>query len=154
MNEKEMRVVKIASCPSLSGKSTLTYHIGCMDDRAIYLRLAENTGQGNFSKGWIPLVQLDPLLESVEAPLTAKLVRSLFDGKSVNTSGFFMAVLVAEGLLKVTEDAIRSYFPVDRTEFMNGIHALIDSGVSLGDNLASNEGQPVPGKKAGINKAH
>lgn len=154
MNEKEMRVVKIATCPSLSGKSTLTYHIGCMDDRAIYLRLAENTGQGNFSKGWIPLAQLAPLLESVEAPLTAKLIRSLFDGKSVNTSGFFIAVLLAEGLLKVSENVIRSYFSGDLTEFRNGIQALFDSGVSLAGNLDSNEGQPAQEKKSVLKKAH
>lgn len=154
MNEKEMRVVKIATCPSLSGKSTLTYHIGCMDDRAIYLRLAENTGQGNFSKDWIPLTLLDPLLESADTPITASLIRSLFDGKSVNTAGFFMAVLVAEGLLKVSEDVIRSYFPRDRTEFRSGIQSLFDSGVSLAGSPASNEEQPVQVKKAVLRKAH
>lgn len=148
MNENEMRVVKIATCPSLSGKSTLTYHIGCLDDRAIYLRLVENTGQGNFNKDWIPLAQLDPLLASMETLITARLVRSIFDGKSVNTSGFLLAALLAEGLIKMSEDGLSSYLPIDGTGFKTGIQSLIDSGVSLGKNPASDEERPSQAKKS------
>ncbi len=31
-DEPTIRILKIANCPSLSGRSTLTYHIGCKVD--------------------------------------------------------------------------------------------------------------------------
>jgi hypothetical protein len=122
----EIRVLKIGSCPSVSGRSTLTYHIGCKGDKSTYLRISENTGAGHFSKDWIPLTQLDPLLASDEKPITAGLLRSLFKGKSVNSAGFVIAALIAEGLLKVSEGSLRSYVPMDSTEFKKRIQALLE----------------------------
>ena len=44
-----MRIIKIASCPTSSGNTTLTYHIGCTTDKDIQFRLVANTGGGLFS---------------------------------------------------------------------------------------------------------
>ena len=44
-----MRILKIASCSTNSGKTTLTYHIGCTTDKNIQLRVVANTGGGLFS---------------------------------------------------------------------------------------------------------
>ena len=43
------RILKIASCPTLSGKSQLTYHVGCASDSAIRLRIYASIGGGTFS---------------------------------------------------------------------------------------------------------
>lgn len=149
---EEMRVLKIVTCPSLSGRSTLTYHIGCKGEGAIYLRLYENTGRGNFNKDWIPLSHLDPLMMSEEKPVTAGLLRSIFQGKSVNSTGFLMAALIAEGLLRVSGESLRSYHPVDSTEFKKGIQGLIDSGVTSGEGTGSCEGTDVKIKNAPLKK--
>ena len=46
-----MRVLSTGTCDTLSGSSKLTYHIGCMPDGEIYLRVHSNTGGGFFSSG-------------------------------------------------------------------------------------------------------
>jgi hypothetical protein len=125
----EIRILKIGSCPSISGRSSLTYNIGCKADSTLHLRICENTGRGVFNKDWIPLTELDPLLTSAEKPITAGSLRTLFQGKSANTTGFIMAVLIAEGLLKVSEPGC--YVRIDPSEFKKGIQALIESSESL-----------------------
>jgi hypothetical protein len=44
-----IRLLKVASCPNNSGKSTLTYHVSCTSDNEIHLRITGNTGGGCFS---------------------------------------------------------------------------------------------------------
>ena len=39
-----IRVLKTASCKSVTAKAKLTYKIGCTPDSKIYLRIAENAG--------------------------------------------------------------------------------------------------------------
>ena len=48
MKEQEMRILKTGECGSLSGKSTLTYQIGCDNDNNVYLALTDNSGKGVF----------------------------------------------------------------------------------------------------------
>ncbi|MFH1218150.1 MAG: hypothetical protein V1706_16775 [Pseudomonadota bacterium] len=126
MTEVEFRILKNGSCPSLSGRSTLTYNIGCMGGE-IYLRIVGNTEKGIFNKDWIPLAQLDPLLASVEKPITSGLLKAMFNGKSANSAGFVMAVLLNEGLMKISKDNLRHYERVDPAEFMKGVPALMES---------------------------
>ena len=45
MSKEEIKVIKTASCQSLSGRSTLTYEIGC-GASAVFLRLICNSGKG------------------------------------------------------------------------------------------------------------
>ena len=49
----DMRVLKTATCKTLSGKSTLTYQIGAMPDSTVHLRISKNSGKGYFSNEWI-----------------------------------------------------------------------------------------------------
>ncbi len=48
-----IRILKIASCPTSSGKATLTYHIGCTTDKDIQFRVVANTGGGLFNIHWL-----------------------------------------------------------------------------------------------------
>lgn len=41
-----MRIIKIASCPTCSGKVNLTYHLGCTKDNQVQIRIVENSGGG------------------------------------------------------------------------------------------------------------
>ena len=52
---QDIRILKIGSCESVSRKSTLTYHVGCMADGEIHLRIYANTAAGFFSQEWLPL---------------------------------------------------------------------------------------------------
>ena len=47
--EPTKRIIKIEQCPTLSGKETLTYHIGCDDKEAIYFQMVSNSNNGFFN---------------------------------------------------------------------------------------------------------
>jgi hypothetical protein len=89
------------------------------------------------------MAEFDPLLTSAKKAITAGSLRALFQGKSANTTGFIMAVLMAEGLLKVSEPG--SYVCMDPAEFKNAIKALMDSPPSVED-------KPAKAKKTTTNK--
>ena len=120
---EEIRILKVASCLSLSSRSTLTYHIGC-NGKEIYIRLQGNSSGGMFSKEWIGL---DRFELSKEQPITARSIHEYFHHKSINTSGFLMAVLKSESLIKPMEEKSRTYRRCDPTAFKTAIQALIDS---------------------------
>ena len=48
-----MRILKVDSGPSLSGKSMLTYQVGVDEQGQIHIRILGNTGRGYFSKDWV-----------------------------------------------------------------------------------------------------
>ena len=49
------RILKKAQCPTISGKSDLTYNIACDRQKDIYVRVASNSGGGFFSQEWVAL---------------------------------------------------------------------------------------------------
>jgi len=93
-----MRVLSTGTCETLSGSSRLTYHIGSLPDGEIHLRVHSNTGGGFFSQDWISLRDiLTALKKRPEGkPITSILLNPLFKGRSANTPGFMMAVLLHE----------------------------------------------------------
>lgn len=123
-----MRILKIESCPSLSGNSKLTYHVGCSDQGDIYFCLQDNTASGYFSREWISLVHLEPMLSAEK--ITSGSLQPLFEGKSVNSSGFLFAVLIHEGLVERMPQG-RGFVRTDPGKFLLAIKALVESDVSL-----------------------
>ena len=97
---KEMKDLKTSECPSLSGLSTLSYKIGCNNDKEVCLSIVGNTGKGIFNKDWIVLEEIHSLLANQEK-VTSGSLHELFDGRSSNSAGFFLAALLKEGVLKL-----------------------------------------------------
>ena len=126
-----IRIIKITSCPSSSGKTTLTYHIGCTTDKDIQFRVVANTGGGLFSPEWISLSAIQPAFEQAPFPLTSFPLINLYQGKSTNTPAFLMAALKNEGLVRNLEGKIRGYEVIDSTAFMDEMYALITSDIDL-----------------------
>lgn len=126
MSEEEIIILKTASCPSLSERSTLTYEIGGKSDKSIYIRLKENDGAGMFSKEWQSLAQIDLLLSADDKPITSKSMQPIFSG-SVNSAGFLLAVLKDVGLIKNIDENSRGYIRTDPQKFMSEIHALLEN---------------------------
>lgn len=116
-----IRILKEATCPSLSDKSTLTYHIGSLGTSNIQFRIHANSGNGYFRKEWVPLANLLELINEAEKPFTWHVFHPLFRGKSVNTAGFLMAALMNEGLVRPLE---RRYERMPPDDFMAGINTL------------------------------
>ena len=119
-----MRILKIGSCPSLSGKSTLTYHIG-HNGEEVHFRLVENSKPGVLSKEWISLQQM---LASEEHSFTSRTssLHTLYKGNSINSVGFMLAVLLREGLVDYNEGKKRSYCRCDPSGFNVAIQEFIE----------------------------
>jgi len=128
---EEIRVLKTATCPSLSGKSTLTYQISCSTDKAVYLFITGNSGGGLFSKKPVALSEITPLLNADQ--ITSGTLRPAFKGSSANTAGFILAVLLHEGIIKLISGTPRKYQLEDLTGFNTRIQALIDTDTPPAD---------------------
>lgn len=135
--EASFRILKIATAPSLSGKSRLTYHIGCKPDSEPLLRVYANSSTGYFSKEWVALAAIQQLL--VKAPkdgsITSLALMPLFEGKSINTPPFLFAALLNEGLVKPSTTTKRCYECTDGKAFQAQIKALVASKVDLKDKV-------------------
>ena len=107
-----MKTLKTVECQSLSGRSTITYELGCNEKKDTHLRLTGNSGGGKFSNEWVPVTEI---LAS-DQPITPALLQSFFKGKSTNSPGFVMAALVNEGLVEISNDKPRKYSRVKTTK--------------------------------------
>ena len=128
-NGTEVRVLRAATCPSLSGKSTLTYELGCDGAASLQLRIAKNSGKGMFSAAWVPWERVGALLEGHgDKPVTSHSLWPLFKGTSVNTAGFLLAALKQEGLVRELEGKARGYKRLDPKPFLGEVRALMGNG--------------------------
>ena len=121
-----IRVIKTATCKSLSGKSDLTYHLGVDEESNLHLRVFANTGSGYFSQEWVPYSAVQAIL--AKAPfITSFSLRSLYVGKSTNSPGFLLAALKAEELVKLKGEKERVYVALDSSLFMAGVTVLMEA---------------------------
>lgn len=111
-----IRVLKNGSCPSLTGRSTLGYQLGCKGESELYLKLVSNTGSGFFSKEWIPCSVIERLIAGA-AELTSTSFKTIFPNKSVNTGGFIMAVIKSLGLIQTNVENSRWHEHVKEMSF-------------------------------------
>lgn len=129
-----IRILKIGTCPSLSGKSTLTYHIGCTDDGQVMIRLFSNTGGGFFSNEWISMNRIQQVSNTIPAdkPVTSfSLLSPAYLGRSQNSFGFLLAALKQEGLVVPADGDERVYLRIAPEKFMEEVSTLIKGGVDL-----------------------
>ena len=122
----EFRVLKSGTCPSLSGKSKLTYEIACSPDNALHVRIAKNSGSGFFSDGWVAWERVQALLDKgANKPITCHTLSPLFKGLSVNTPGFLLAALKHEGLVQPHAEVARCYERADPAPFFCEMKTLL-----------------------------
>lgn len=152
MSKKEfiddtVQVVKAGTCPSLSGKSKLSYQFGRNSEAGFALRILANTGSGFFNKEWLPVAAVERILrsQSVKQGLTSFSFRSLFPGKSVNSAGFILAVLKSEGVVVAHAEKKRLY-QVDNLDTF--LAALQSQGQSSAGKPAAKRKAPVAAKGA------
>ena len=119
----DIRTLKTAACPSVSGKSRLTYDIGTDAGGAIHLRVQANSGGGFSSRQWIALDAIEKALPEVPEGVTAFHLAPLFQGYSINSPGFLMAVLKQEKLMAPMAGKLRRYVWQDTAAFLRGLHA-------------------------------
>ena len=130
--EKPVRIIKVASCKAMSGKSNLIYHLGAVG-KDIYFRIFANDGGGFFSTEWIALNDINAALSKAtkDKPITSYLLYRLFKGKSVNTPAFLLAALRNEALVQPLKGKQRTHELMDPDGFLTKTNKLIASTVSL-----------------------
>lgn len=134
----QLRVLKTATCPSLSGKSKLGYQLGaavnsegvCTPKSAIYIRLNGNTGGGFYNDDWKSVSEIQQLLDKAKL-VTFSTLLPVFKGRSINSAGFTLAALKAEGLVLPAKDNKRSYERADPKAFRIAVEALLRSPAAL-----------------------
>jgi hypothetical protein len=145
-----LRILKVGRCPTVSGKSTLTYHVGCTAESAIQIRLYANSGNGFLNQDWIPWTAIQERLkpQSGESTFTSQVLHALFRGKSLNSPGFLMAVLKAEGVVKPSTVKGRCYEATKDARFLAEIERLMASAVDLAVDAAAKPAASRPKKQA------
>lgn len=144
--EADVRVLKTSTCSSLSGRSKLTYEIGCGPASDLHVRIAKNTGTGYFSRDWVAWEHLTAVLDkNGSKPITCHTLGPLFKGQSVNTPGFLLAALRNEGLVQAMEDKARCYELQDATAFLAEVQGLLGAP-------ADTPKKPRPKKPAAVKR--
>jgi hypothetical protein len=124
--ENPVQILKEGTCPTSSGKSNLGYQIGVDESGVIQLRVSSNDGGGFFSNEWIAFTGIQVAINDwpEHQGITSMTFRKLFRGKSANTPGFLIAVLVAEGLLESMADRKRVHQACHPAPFLASVDAL------------------------------
>ena len=122
-----MRVLSTGTCDTLSGSSRLTYHIGCAPDGEIYLRVHSNTGGGFFSQEWIALRDILTALKKRPdgRPITSILLMPLYRGRSANTPGFLLSVLLHEKVIRSMQGKLWRHQMADPSVFTDKVQKLM-----------------------------
>lgn len=153
----DIRILKVSSCSSLSGKSTLTYQVGCNAESKVLFRVTDNTGGGFFNDEWVAFDAIQQAFDKQpkSRPIVSHILLALFEGRSLNSPAFLLAVLQAEGLVRPLGEKKRGYERTDPTEFMTEIKKLMNSSIDLkaeeGKQPSESTAQPV--KRGGKAKA-
>ena len=104
-------------CPSLSGRSSLTFAIGRHPvDASLGLRIVANSGGGMFCDEWAEGRRIDEIVRG-KSELIAQSFSVLHPGRSVNTGGFVLAVLKHLGLLRISSENSRLHEHIPSTTF-------------------------------------
>jgi len=154
----DMKILKTATCPTLSGKSTLSYQIGLSPDSVVHLRISKNSGGGFFSDEWI---EFDAVLDALQklpkdTGISSYYLAHLFKGKSVNTPSFLLATLKHLKIVRALPKNKRHHELLDPMPFLDQVTQLMDSqtkaaGTTRKTTTRKNTGNAAT-KKAAIKK--
>lgn len=118
-------VIYQGQCPSLSGRSTLTYEIGRHpNDQTMHLRIVGNSGGGMWSKNWASASQIHKVVLGATS-VTAKDLHVLHEGRSINTGGFVLAAIKELGLVRVGAENTRLHEHVPGVTFEKAVTATM-----------------------------
>ena len=123
----ELRILKKATCPTLSGKSKLNFAIGANEKGDVYIAVTGNDGGGYFSSEWVALKDIQQALSKNPEEITSLALYGLFKGKSVNTPSFMLAVLKHEKLVQPVRGKQRKHELSDPKPFMDRISDLMSA---------------------------
>lgn len=113
----EIETIFTGECPSISGRSTLTYAIGRHPETGgFHLRIVANSGAGMFSDEWAEGAAVDAIVRG-SSELTGTSFKTLHPGRSINTGPFVMAVLKALGYIRPNAENTRLHEQIPTETF-------------------------------------
>ena len=123
-----IEVIYMGECPSLSGRSTLTFAIGRhSEDGKLHLAITGNSGRGMHCSEFCSASSINEIVLGA-TELTAKSFHPLHAGRSINTGGFVLAALKELGLIRANEQNGRLHEHCPTTSFQQLVMARI-SGI-------------------------
>jgi hypothetical protein len=135
ITDTDIRVIRKASCSSLSGRSELKFEYGYNNkSKTIMYRIVENTGAGHFCDHWVQIDAILKCLQETKEPFSLRVLKSIYVGQSINNTGFIGAVLIHEGLIICEK---RQYLKKDTKTFLADLNKLV---------------KPTPKKKSATKK--
>lgn len=148
-----MRILKVGTSGSLSGRSQLTYHVGCNAEGDIHVKVVANSGRGQFNADAIPLATIEKLLTAhpADKPMTSRILQPIFRSKSSNSPAFLFAAILAEGLVVAGEEKDSGYTLGNIEAFKQAIFTLSASDTNL--DVAVTDLPEVPKRKRGKDSA-
>jgi len=151
----DMRILKTATCKTLSGKSTLTYQIGCTPESIIHLCIAGNSGGGFFSDEWIPFEGILEVLKDRPdgSPVMSHFLTPLLKGKSVNTCAFILAAMKHLKLLRPLPKKQRLHEMLDAQPFLDQVSKLMSSTGNVKAKAPAKKTVKRTVRKAAVKKA-
>jgi hypothetical protein len=111
----DLRIIKVGQCPTLSGRSTLTYEVGFDATSKIYFKLIANSAPGYFNSVPVALVDVEKVFAGVEM-VHSYMLRYLA-GASSNSPGFVLALLKQEGIVMAMAGESKKYIKGDMAAF-------------------------------------
>jgi len=127
-SEPDVSALRSAICPSLSGKSTISFSIGRTESNEPALRIVANSGAGSFRQEWVTLREIRAALDKVpqNETVTSELLMPLFRRESANMPSFVFAVLLHEGLVRRSVKEKRRYERAEPEAFDATVKALME----------------------------
>ena len=137
--EPAIQLLTTAKCPSISGRSQITYSIGTDGGGETHIKLVNNSGGGQFSNAWIPLADILKMLEEHSGgdAFTSAIFRPLFENQSSNNCGFTLAVALKEKLVLPQEGKRRKFVHNSPAAFLAKVEKL----------MAAKASKPAPKRK-------
>lgn len=128
-SKSDVRILRKGQCPSLSGKSKLSYNLGSDSTGQIHFQVIGNDGGGKFNDDWVPQSSIQAVLDKLPQgkELTSGSFRAIYPQKSTNSPGFLLAVLKDVGLVQASKDKARCYELLDPAAFIAEVNALLES---------------------------
>ena len=129
----DMRIIKTAATKTITGKSTLTYQVGCLPDSTIHLRVTKNSGAGMLSDECVAFAAVQEALkdDTEGAAITSIRLTSLFKGKSVNTPSFLLAALKHLKLVRSMNGKQRHHESLNPKPFLDSVEKLMSSSPAV-----------------------
>ena len=124
----EMIVDYEGECPSISGRSVLTFQAGHdPQTNEPKLRIVRNSRKGMFARDWASIALIDAILAKADS-VTGRTFQDVHPGRSVNSQSFILGIVKDLGVVQPKDDNSRQHERVPGMTVLQALAARIAEG--------------------------